>query len=66
MFPPGGRKGAVPEDFVRYASVSSADCAIREFEGAIAAGQPIRLTLLPAPSADLTRGGYGRYLTTCL
>ena len=51
---------------LRYASISSADRAIREFEGANAAGQPIRLTLLPAPSADLTRGGYGRYLITCL
>ena len=43
--------------FVTYASVSSANRAIREFDGANAAGQPIRLTLLPtATSVDLTRG----------
>ncbi|KAL9077498.1 MAG: hypothetical protein Q9161_000344 [Pseudevernia consocians] len=43
--------------FVTYASISSANRAIREFDGANAAGQPIRLTLLPtAPSIDLIRG----------
>ncbi len=37
--------------------MSSANRAIREFDGANAAGQPIRLTLLPAaPSGDLIRG----------
>ena len=42
--------------YVTYASVSSANRAIREFDGANAAGQPIRLTLLPtAPSVDLIR-----------
>ena len=40
-----------------YSSISSANRAIREFDGANAAGQPIRLTLLPtAPSSDLLRG----------
>ena len=40
-----------------YASVSAAHRAIREFDGANAAGQPIRLTLLPtAPAHDLIRG----------
>lgn len=43
--------------FVTYASISSANRAIRDFDGANAAGQPIRLTLLPtAPSFDLIRG----------
>lgn len=43
--------------FITYQTVSSANCAIREFDGANAAGQPIRLTLLPtAPSIDLIRG----------
>ena len=43
--------------FVTYPKVSSANRAIREFDGANAAGQPIRLTLLPtAPSGDLLRG----------
>lgn len=43
--------------FVSYASISSANRAIREFDGANANGQPIRLTLLPtAPSVDLIRG----------
>ncbi|CAF9914935.1 MAG: hypothetical protein ALECFALPRED_009856 [Alectoria fallacina] len=43
--------------YVTYASISSANRAIREFDGANAAGQPIRLTLLPtAPSVDLIRG----------
>ena len=43
--------------FVTYASISSANRAIREFDGANAAGQPIRLTLLlTAPSVDLIRG----------
>ena len=43
--------------FVTYASISSANRAIREFDGANAAGQPIRLTLLPtASSVDLIRG----------
>ena len=37
--------------------ISSANRAIREFDGANAAGQPIHLTLLPtAPSVDLIRG----------
>ena len=46
--------------FVTYSSVSAANRAIREFDGANAAGQPIRLTLLPtAPSVDLIRGRGG-------
>ena len=40
-----------------YPSVSSANRAIREFDGANANGQPIRLSLLPtAPSVDIVRG----------
>ena len=40
-----------------YGSVSAASRAIREFDGANAAGQPIRLTLLPtAPASDMIRG----------
>jgi THO complex subunit 4 len=43
--------------FITYQTTSSANRAIREFDGANAAGQPIRLTLLPtAPSIDLIRG----------
>ncbi|KAL9130426.1 MAG: hypothetical protein Q9217_001393 [Psora testacea] len=43
--------------YVTYASISAANRAIREFDGANAAGQPIRLTLLPtAPASDLIRG----------
>ena len=43
--------------YVTYASISAANRAIREFDGANAAGQPIRLTLLPtAPAHDLIRG----------
>ena len=43
-----------------YASVRAADRAIREFDGANAAGQPIRLTILPtAPASDLIRGRGG-------
>jgi len=43
--------------FITYQAVSSANRAIREFDGANAAGQPIRLTLLPtAPSIDIIRG----------
>jgi len=43
--------------FVTYQTVSSANRAIREFDGANASGQPIRLTILPtAPSVDLIRG----------
>ncbi|KAK4697936.1 THO complex subunit 4, partial [Lecanoromycetidae sp. Uapishka_2] len=46
--------------FVTYHSISAANRAIREFDGANAAGQPIRLTLLPtAPSVDLIRGRGG-------
>ncbi|KAL6718863.1 hypothetical protein ACLMJK_003097 [Lecanora helva] len=46
--------------FVTYPSVSSANRAIREFDGANAAGQPIRLALLPTgPSGDLIRGRGG-------
>ncbi|KAL2044001.1 hypothetical protein N7G274_003522 [Stereocaulon virgatum] len=46
--------------FVTYPTISAANRAIREFDGANAAGQPIRLTLLPtAPSVDLIRGRAG-------
>ncbi|MCJ1481877.1 hypothetical protein MMC06_002037 [Schaereria dolodes] len=38
--------------FVTYASSSDARLAIREFDGANANGQPIRLTLLPSASSD--------------
>ena len=38
--------------FVTYANVSDARTAIREFDGANAKGQPIRLTLLPLPRRD--------------
>ncbi|KAL9640107.1 MAG: hypothetical protein Q9164_000494 [Protoblastenia rupestris] len=43
--------------YVTYPSTNAANRAIREFDGANAAGQPIRLTLLPtAPASDLIRG----------
>ena len=46
--------------FVTYPSISSANLAVREFDGANAAGQPIRLTLLPSgPLNDGQRGGRG-------
>ncbi|RVX71532.1 hypothetical protein B0A52_05104 [Exophiala mesophila] len=38
--------------FVTYANVADARSAIREFDGANAKGQPIRLTLLPLPRRD--------------
>ncbi|KAL2182348.1 RNA-binding domain-containing protein [Thermothelomyces heterothallicus CBS 203.75] len=44
--------------FVTYESHRDALQAIREYDGANAAGQPIRLTLLPGgPSAGASRGG---------
>ncbi|KAL8763740.1 MAG: hypothetical protein Q9184_000532 [Pyrenodesmia sp. 2 TL-2023] len=43
--------------FVTYQHLSDARLAIREFDGANAHGQPIRLSLLPiAPSSDLYGG----------
>ncbi|OXV10232.1 hypothetical protein Egran_01998 [Elaphomyces granulatus] len=42
--------------FVTYRHVNDARTAIREFDGANAKGQPIRLTLLPSPTAA-RRGG---------
>ena len=38
--------------FVSYERVDHASKAIREFDGANAKGQPIRLTLIPAPRRD--------------
>lgn len=38
--------------FVSYNRVDDANAAIREFDGANAKGQPIRLTLLPPPRRD--------------
>lgn len=47
--------------FVTYAALSDARSAIREFDGANANGQPIRLTLLPtAPSFSNVDGIRGR------
>jgi len=46
--------------FVTYTSLSDARRAIRDFDGANANGQPIRLTLLPtAPAADIGIRGRG-------
>ncbi|MCJ1286117.1 hypothetical protein MMC26_005460 [Xylographa opegraphella] len=42
--------------FVTYGSVADARSAIREFDGANANGQPIRLTLLPSNSPGGLRG----------
>ncbi|KAL8997357.1 MAG: hypothetical protein Q9169_003339 [Polycauliona sp. 2 TL-2023] len=43
--------------FVTYPHIADARLAIREFDGANAHGQPIRLTLLPtAPANDIIRG----------
>ncbi|KAG8525867.1 uncharacterized protein KY384_000627 [Bacidia gigantensis] len=43
--------------YVSYDSIGAANRAIREFDGANAAGQPIRLTLLPtAPATEFHRG----------
>ena len=46
--------------FVTYPNVSDARSAIREFDGANAKGQPIRLTLLPLGPSGGRSGGFER------
>ena len=43
--------------YVSYDHISSAERAVREFDGANAAGQPIRLTLLPSGPSSRYGGG---------
>ncbi|KAL8694688.1 MAG: hypothetical protein Q9218_000699 [Villophora microphyllina] len=51
--------------FVNYQYLADARQAIREFDGANAHGQPIRLTLLPtAPANDIRGRGTGAAVTT--
>ena len=46
--------------YVTYKDVRDAEDAIRDFDGANANGQPIRLQLLPTPSAPAAPGGRRR------